>query len=190
MAVSNPATLLSVKSEFGGSGALSSYVGAAPGISGSLPISLSSFAGVSASINIVIGIDEYDIYANQEYDDGRLMASFYGFILGGIGYGGNFGGISPTTFAYAGGATIAGIYGYSGYDQSYSSITFLLEGANYPNSGWSAMIIPGYGTLTRESATYTADESGLWTNWEWIIGSNAYYNPFRGGGYTTITFTP
>ena len=190
MAVSNPATLLSVKSEFGGSGALSSYVGAAPGISGSLPISLSSFAGVSASINIVIGIDEYDIYANQEYDDGRLMGSIYGFISGGIGYGGTFGGISTTTFAYAGGATIAEIGGDSNYDQNFSRITFSLLGANYPNSGWSAMIVPGYGTLTRESATYIPDEGyGTWTTWQWIVGG-AYDNWFRNGGYTTITFTP
>ena len=189
MAVSNPATLLSVKSEFGGSGALSSYVGAAPGISGSLPISLSSFAGVSASINIGMYLDIYDLYANSEYDDGRLIASWYGFVEGGIGFGGTFGSISPTTFAYAGGATIAEISGYSGYDSNFSSINFTLVGANYPNSGWSAMIIPGYGTLTRESATYYPNNGGFYTSWTWNVG-NAYNNPFRNGGYNTITFTP
>ena len=189
MTVSNPATLLSVQAEFGGSGALSSYVGAAPGISGSLPISLSSFAGVSASINIGMYIDEYNIYANQEYDDGRLMATYNGFISGGIGYGGTFGSISPTTFAYAGGATIASIVGYSGYDNNFSSIEFSLEGTNYPNSGWSAMIIPGYGTLTRESATYTADQSGLWTNWSWNV-DNWFGQYYQYSGYITITFTP
>ena len=183
MAVSNPATLLSVKSEFGGSGALSSYVGAAPGISGSLPISLSSFAGVSASINIGMYISEYDIYANSEEGDGHLMASFDGFASD------EFGSISPTTFAYAGGATIATILGYSGYDNNYSFIEFSLDGTNYPNSGWSAMIIPGYGTLTRESATYTANLSGLWTKWSWNV-DNWFGQYYQHNGYITITFTP
>jgi hypothetical protein len=51
------------------------------------------------------------------------------------------------------------------------------------------MIIPGYGTYTRASANYYADYAGSYTAWEWIVGG-AYDNPFRGGGYTTITFTP
>ena len=104
-----------IKGEFGGPGSPSlgdyyaggSYVpSGTSGTNGPVPtngtISIANFYGTSAAISIELTAGSLDYY-NQ---DGDLISSFNGFISAFIGS------VSPTTFAYAGGATITELSTY------------------------------------------------------------------------------
>ena len=71
------------------------------------------------------------------------------------------GAMSNTTYN---GNTITGVY------DAYGQIFFTMSGsATPPNSGWTSITVPGVGTFTRASGTYTA--SGTYSYWSWPSAS-------------------
>ena len=107
MTVSNPATLLSVQAEFGGSGALSSYLGATSGITSSLPISLSSFAGVAAH-----GSALYDTPGTYSWTCPAGVTSVYVVCIGGGASGDGY--AEYTSYCYCVGCVTYGYYSQVG----------------------------------------------------------------------------
>ena len=182
---SGPLSLSDIQGEFGGSNPVAisnyyaggSYVPAGTsGTYGPVPtgdtISIVNFYGTSAAISIELTAGSYASYDQ----DGALIATYDGFIDAFIGS------VSPTTFAYAGGATIVALYTFGDWFNNTGDFNFNLVGYQ-PNSGWTDMIVPGLGTFSRASASYTWN--GTYTYWQWYFDT-----PTNTVSSCTVTVTP
>ena len=205
MTVSNPATLLSVQAEFGGSGALSSYLGATSGITSSLPISLSSFAGVAAH-----GSALYDTPGTYSWTCPAGVTSVYVVCIGGgasgdgyteytyycnccggcrsFGYyyqnGGGGGGLAWKTVSVSPGTTYTVQVGSGGVYAIYSGS----GGGGLSWFGYDGLVTGG-GGYGRYGGSYTGDgggNGGLGGIQPYTNGRGGYAGPavrtFSGGG--------
>ena len=177
-------SLNDITGEFGGPGSPSlgdyyaggSYVpSGTSGTNGPVPtngtISIANFYGTSAAISIELTAGSYASYDQ----DGALIATYDGFVDAFIGS------ISPTTFAYAGGATIVELFTYGDWLNNTGSFSFVIVGYQ-PNSGWTDMIVPGLGTFSRASASYLYNGD---TFWRWYFDT-----PTNTVSSCTVTVTP
>ena len=164
MTVSNPATLLSVKAEFGGSGALSSYLGATSGITSSLPISLSSFAGVAAH-----GSALYDTPGTYSWTCPAGVTSVYVVCIGGGSSGDGY--TEYTSYCYCVGCVTTGYYSQNG-------------GGGGGLAWKTVSVSPGTTYTVQVGSGGSGGGGGLsWFGYDGLVtgyGGNGYY----GGSYT------
>ena len=99
---------------------------------------------------------------------GPARPAVTGYTDGTVGYGAG-GSLTPSSIG--GGYMISSVQGAGNRSTEASfSIASTANGAALPNSGWTSITIPGVGTKTRSSATYSvfADSSGRQTaKWVW-----------------------
>lgn len=184
MAVSNPATFSSVRTEFAPFGTstslyayrrgggiipdVSQFSGIGLGTEAS-PLKLSQFAGLSAFLDqqtVTVGLDTIPVPF-----PGSGTFYYYGW---GNGYGTiGMGSISDGTSNLYGGASI--VYLWARYLNTPGNylVSFTVSG-NRANSGWTTLDIAGY-TYSRSSATYAYESTPNHTTWSWSGGS---VNPF------------